>query len=213
MTKKKTDLAGKKKTVKELRKTIAKPVRVRFDTTPKKQSRKPEFEKTLDEVVPIADQGGEDGTRPGPGGQDPGAPDNLDRSDRELSKAPQALALVLKIPFAIWANVSEIPEMKLADAEAEEWAEPIVALLEYYFPGKIPEIAWMWLMFLSATEKVIDSRVKIRYEKRQERKRSQPSTSTPGYRESAVQTAQPAPKHNGAEPAQGYPNEPSGKEN
>lgn len=190
MTKKKTDPAVKKKTAKKVK--------------AKKQTRKPEFEKALDEVVPIADQGEEGGKRLGPG-QDPGAPDNLDRLDRELSKAPQALAPVLKIPFAIWANVSEIPEMKLADAEAEEWAEPIVSLLEYYFPGKIPEIAWMWLMFFSATEKVIDSRVKIRYEKRKERKDTQ--SDVVSTREPAVNTAQPAPKHNGAEPAQGYPSE------
>jgi len=189
MTKKKTAPAGKKKTAKKVK--------------AKKQSRKPEFEMALDKIV-TDDEVREVGTRPGLEAG-PGAPDNLDRLDRELSKAPQALAPVLKIPFSIWASVSEIPEMKLSDAEAQEWAEPIVALLEYYFPGKIPEIAWMWLMFLSATEKVIDSRVKIRYEKRKEIKRSQTSTQTPGYREPVVQTAQSAPKHNGAEPAQGYP--------
>ncbi len=195
MTKKKTAPAGKKKTARKVK--------------AKKQIRKPEFEKALEEIV--TDDVGDVGTRPGPSPQDPGAedsqapPDNLDRPDRELSKASQALAPVLKIPFSIWAGVSEIPEIKLADDEAQEWAEPIVALLEYYFPGKIPEIAWMWLMFLSATEKVIDSRVKMRYEKRQELKSSQTSTSTSGYREPVVQTAQPAPVHNGAEPAQSYP--------
>lgn len=188
MTKKKV----KKKSVKNHK--PAKPVRVDFQT-----KRKPGFETALDEVITETNQGkSEEATRPGPGGQDqvPGAPDNLD-------KAAKALAPVLKIPFSIWAKVSEIPEMKLTDAEAEEWAEPIVALLEYYFPGKIPEIAWMWLMFLSATEKVIDSRVKIRYEKRKER------TLYPGSapREPAANSPQPAPKHNGAEPATEYPKE------
>ncbi|MBA7523273.1 hypothetical protein ES705_15396 [subsurface metagenome] len=200
MTKKKTAPADKKKKVKKHK--IAKPVRVNFYTKPK-----PEFVRTLDEVVEkqTNDKVQEGVTRPGPTKQDPGAGDNLGRLDP--SKAPQALAPVLKIPFSIWAGVSEIPEMKLSDDEAEEWAVPIVALLEYYFPGKIPEIAWIWLMFLSATEKVIDSRVKIRYEKRQERERSH-SVSVP--RESVVppQPA-PAPKHNGAEPAESYPNESS----
>jgi len=137
MTKKKTATAGKKKTAEKVE--------------AKKQARKPGFEQALEEVIT------KDQAKEVPGGQDPSAPDNLDKSDRELSKASKALAPVLKIPFSIWAKVSEIPEMKLTDAEAEEWAEPIVALLEYYFPGKIPEIAWMWLMFLSATEKVIDA--------------------------------------------------------
>jgi len=201
MVKKKPAPAGKKKTVKKVK--------------PKKQTRKPDFEKALDEVI-AKDQVGElregpgtarrGGTRSGPGGQGPCAPDNLARLDRELSKAPKALAPVLKIPFSIWANVSQIPEMKLNDAEAQEWAEPIIDLLEYYFPGKIPEIVWIWLMFLTATEKVIDSRVKIRYEKRQERKRS---GLAPGQfdREPAAHTTQPAPKHNGAEPAESYPQE------
>ena len=206
MTKKKKTPAGTKKTEPFSKSKLAKPVRVHFGPGPKvKQIRKPEFEKALDEVISKPDQGEDGGTRPGLEAG-PGAPDNLGKLDRELSKASKALAPVLKIPFAIWANVSEIPEMRLADDEALEWAEPIVALLEYYFPGKIPEIAWMWLMFLSATEKVIDSRVKIRYEKRKEQS-SQPSTSTSGYREPAVPTAQPALRHNGADPAQGYPSE------
>jgi len=187
MTKKKT--ADKKKSIKVHK--PAKPIRVHFHT-----KQKPGFEQALDEVITEADQGKEEATRPGMGrkDQDQGAPDNLDR-------APKALAPVLKIPFSIWAKVSEIPEIKLTDAEAEEWAEPIIALLEYYFPGKIPEIAWIWLMFLSATEKVIDSRVKIRYEKRKALQR--PGTAP---REPAA-TPQPAPKHKGAEPANGYPKE------
>ena len=206
MTKKKTK---KKKSIKNHK--PAKPIRVHFHT-----NRKPEFEKALDEVVPndqlrnvpegpgTARRGG---TRPGPDGQDPGAPDNLARLDRELSKAPQALAPVLKIPFSIWASVSQIPEMKLTDPEAEEWAEPMVALLEYYFPGKIPEIIWIWLLFLTATEKVIDSRVKIRYEKLQERSHS--ASSAPSGPAAAHTTRQPAPApaHNGAEPALSYPQE------
>ncbi|MBA7496451.1 hypothetical protein ES702_07059 [subsurface metagenome] len=193
-----------------------KPVRVRFGPGPKvkakKQSRKPEFEKALEEIPPKeqTDQVRKVGMRPGPSQPDPGAeegpapPDDLARIDSQLSKAPKALAPVLKIPFSIWANVSQIEEMKLSDIEAEEWARPIIDLLEYYFPGRIPEIVWIWLMFLSATEKVIDSRVKIRYEKRQERKRS---GSAPGQseREPAAHTTRSAPKHNGAKPADSYP--------
>jgi len=182
----------------------------------KKQSRKPEFEEALAEIKeqdqPVEGPDRKVGTHPGPAQPDPGAeeapvpPDDLTRIDRQLSKAPKALAPVLKIPFSIWANVSQIEEMKLTDAEAVEWAGPIVELLEYYFPGRIPEIVWIWLMFLSATEKVIDSRVKIRYEKRQERKRS---GSAPGQseREPAAHTTRSAPKHKGAEPAESYPTE------
>lgn len=180
----------------------------------KKQTRKPEFEKSLDEIkkqdVPVEGPDRVLGTRPGPTQPGPGAeegpcpPDNLARLDHQLSKAPKALAPVLKIPFSIWASVSQIPEMKLTDPEAEEWAEPIIALLEYYFPGRIPEIIWIWLMFLTATEKVIDSRVKIRYEKRKE---ISLHGGRPAPREPAEHTTKPAPIHNGNEPAQGYPQE------
>jgi len=181
----------------------------------KKQTRKPNFEKALEEIkeqdqpVDVPDRVGK---RPGPSPQDPGAeespapPDDLAKIDRQLSKAPKALAPVLKIPFSIWASVSQIEEMKLSDIEAEEWAEPIISLLEYYFPGRIPEIIWIWLMFLTATEKVIDSRVKIRYEKRQERKQAAQIPGSP-QTEPAAHTTQPAPRRQGAEPAEGYPNE------
>lgn len=190
MTKKKTAPADKKKTAKKVK--------------AKKQSRKPEFENALDEVITESHRE-EVGKRPGPGVRDPGAEDNIERVDRESSKAPQAIAPVLKIPFSIWASVSEIPEMKLSDVEAQELAEPVVALLEYYFPGKIPEIAWMWLMFLAATEKVIDSRVKIRYEKRKERSLGSSTPKEPVGSHNT--TPQPAPIHKGAEPAAGYPKE------
>ena len=189
MTKKKTVPADKKKTAKKIK--------------AKKQVRKPDFENALNEVAlgeQTNDQAQDGVKRPSSIRQDSGAGDNLDRLDR--SKAPQALAPVLKIPFSIWASVSEIPEMKLSDDEAEEWAEPMVALLEYYFPGKIPEIAWIWLMFLSSTEKVIDSRVKIRYEKRQERERSHSVPVGPGE---PVAASQPAPRRDGAEPTTEYP--------
>lgn len=222
MTKKKTapkkkKAAADKKKKSDRRENVQTPPHSDTDVTrrAKKQTRKPKFENTLDKIKeqdrPVDGPDRKGGARPGPSQPDPGAgdsqrpPDSLDRI-QPSDKAPKALAPVLKIPFSIWANVSQIEEMKLSDIEAEEWAGPIVELLEYYFPGRIPEIVWIWLMFLSATEKVIDSRVKIRYEKRQERKSS---ASAPGQseREPAAHTTQPAPKHNGNEPAEGYPKE------
>jgi len=166
----------------------------------KKQIRKPDFEKALDEVI-LKDQTAKVQEEQGPR---PGAPDSLAPGATSKSdKAPKALAPVLKIPFSIWASVSQIPEMNLSDIEAQEWAEPMIDLLEYYFPGKIPEIIWIWLMFLTATEKVIDSRVKIRYEKRKERHNSQARPAHPT--EPVAAQRQPAPAHNGAEPAESYP--------
>ena len=121
-------------------------------------------------------------------------------------KAARALAPVLKIPFAIWAKIDEIPEIRLSQDEALEWAEPLTDILEYYFPGKIPEIAWMWLMLLESTGRVIDSRIEIRHQK----KKQPPETAAPVISmsqgpDTQRSTDRPAPPHNGAEPAQGYP--------
>jgi len=118
-------------------------------------------------------------------------------------KAHAGLVPVLKIPFVIWSNIAKIPEIRLSDEEAEEWGLPVTQLLEYYFPGKIPEIAWVWLMFLSSTGKVIDSRVKIMHDK----KLSPPSPGGPASSAEPAPGGAKKPKHKGAEVAEDFPQE------
>lgn len=199
MTKKKV---AKKKAS---RKKVAKPVKV----TSKKQN--PEFEQALAEEARAAEsrkteeneKAGRLDTRPGISAQSPSAEVQPESTVPPKPKAARALAPVLKIPFAIWAKIDDIPEIKLSQDEALEWAEPIADILEYYFPGKIPEIAWMWLMLLESTGRVIDSRVEIRHQK----KKQLSSGTSPEAQKTAAAgpDLQPAPQHEGAEPASEYP--------
>lgn len=204
MTKKK---AAKKKA---FPKKVAKPVKVTF----KGKKQNPEFEQALAEEAQAAEsrkakedeKAGRSDKRPGVSAQGPGAEDQPESTVPPKPKAVRALALVLKIPFAIWAKIDEIPEIKLSQDEAQEWAEPIADILEYYFPGKIPEIAWMWLMLLESTGRVIDSRVEIRHQKKKQFSAGT-STTAPGPQVTAMAgpDSQPAPPHKGAEPANDYP--------
>jgi len=178
------------------------------------QKRKPGFEAALEAEAQVAEsrrieeeeKAGRSDTRPGVSAQDPGAHGQPEST--VPPKAARALAPVLKIPFAIWAKIDEIPELKLSQDEAQEWAEPITDILEYYFPGKIPEIAWMWLMLLESTGRVIDSRIEIRHQKKKELESAQETPVQQGpdkIPRSPRSANRPAPNHNGAEPATGYP--------
>lgn len=171
--------------------------------------RKPDFEQALVDEAQAAEvkkqkelaKAGRTETSTGPG-DSPGPPD--DHVVQVPDRAAQALAPVLKIPFVIWSNIENIPEIRLSDEEAQEWTEPFVELLEYYFPGKVPEIAWIWLCFLTATGRVIDSRIEIRHKHKEGS--AAPQVAGQGPKQEA-----PGPtiitKHNGAEPAEDYPNE------
>jgi len=204
MSKKK---AAKKKVA---TKKVGKPIQVTFD--PRKKQRIPEFEQVLAEEAKLAElRKAEENEKAGRSdtrdiAQDPGAQGPPESTVPPKPKAARALAPVLKIPFAIWAKIDEIPEIKLSQDEALEWADPIADILEYYFPGKIPEIAWMWLMLLESTGRVIDSRIEIRHQKK---KQISEGSSPEGPRNVVAQgpDVSPAPQHNGAEPAEGYPKE------
>lgn len=178
------------------------------------KKRKPGFEAALEVEAQAAEarrreEAEKDGSHTRPGSQAitqesvPGA----EPASTIPHNAARAIAPVLKIPFAIWAKIDEIPEIRLSQDEALEWAEPLTKILEYYFPGKIPEIAWMWLMLLESTGRVIDSRIEIRHQKKKQL--SEPSTPdksmSQGPDTNQRSNDRPAPPHNGAEPAESYP--------
>ena len=173
--------------------------------TKARQKRKPAFEAALDVEAQAAELQQAQAVESDKIKKMP-APESPEFAEpaRLPDKTYPGLIPVLKIPFAIWANVKKMPEIRLSDEEADEWGLPVTQLIEYYFPGKIPEIAWVWLMFLSSTGKVIDSRVDMIHEKRQGDERSpKPGPEGP--------VAKPAPggppAHQGSEPAEGYPQE------
>jgi len=94
---------------------------------------------------------------------------DLDRVNTLPEKANEQICPVLKIPFKFWAKSQKLPGLALSDKEAKEWALPITKLLEWYFPGKIPEIAWVWLMFVGSTFEVLDTRLDIIQKAREEK--------------------------------------------
>lgn len=179
------------------------------------KKRKPGFEAALEVEAQAAEargleeeeKAGSPGSQTRPGSQATTLSPGAEPVSTIPPKAAKAIAPVLKIPFAIWAKIDEIPEIRLSQDEALEWAEPITDILEYYFPGKIPEIAWMWLMLLESTGRVIDSRIEIRHQKKKQL--SEPSTPdismSQGPDINQRSNDRPAPPHNGAEPAGGYP--------
>ena len=117
--------------------------------------------------------------------------------------AKKAIAPFLKIPFGIWANIEDIKEIRLSTEEAQEWAEPIVAILEYYYPDKVPEVVWIWLMLLTATGHVIDSRIDIKH--RIKEGSAAPQVAGQGPAQESPGSTSKEPAHNGAEPGTGFP--------
>ena len=165
----------KKKTTKKKTK-IKKPVKAESKKTqPKIEEPKPEFEAALNNVAgesqttpesePAKD--GRGGARPGAGR--PRGTDDLSRVNRLPQKANETLIPILQMPFSFWSKTQGIKELELADKEAKELALPVTQLLEFYFPGKVPEIAFVWLMFAGSTFKIVDSRLAILAKKRKEK--------------------------------------------
>jgi len=200
MTQKKTKKKTKKKNL-DL-KNVSPPVKVTFS-----HKQNPEFEIALDQEAAraAAKQKAEEEKKQAEI-EDYIDPEKSRGSEQvpELSTIPfnaqKAVSPILKIPFSIWANIAEIPAIKLSDKEAEDWANPIVGLLEYYFPGKVPEIAWIWLMFATSTAHVIDSRFEIQHEHKEGS--AAPHAEEPGEGRIPVQVQ---PRHSGSEPTLTFP--------
>ena len=138
---------------------------------------KPEFEQALKQVasdVPaeaISDaekKDGRGGARPG-AGRPMGVTDDLALVNRLPQKPNLTLIPVLRIPFEIWAQGQGVPGLALKKDEAEELALPVTQLLEFYFPGRIPEIAWVWLMLLGSIYNVVEPRMKLLAELRKQK--------------------------------------------
>lgn len=125
-----------------------------------------------------------------------------------VNKLPErpnlTLIPVLRIPFAIWAQAQGLPELELEKDEGVELALPVTQLLEFYFPGKIPEIAWVWLLLFSSISNVMEPRLKILSQKRKEKK-AQGETTVPTGRGSGDSPSSQAPPALNNNPATGFP--------
>jgi hypothetical protein len=178
----------------------------------KQESKNPNFEAELDKAAAgqvqqqPADQPGIEqqpkkdnrgGARPG-AGRPMGVSDDMALVNRLPQKANVMLVPVLRIPFELWSIANNMPELELTKEEGEDLALPVTQLLEYYFPGKIPEIAWVWLMMCGATYNVMKPRMALI----QARKQQSASVARAG--QPASSPSEPAgsgPKN----PGTGYP--------
>lgn len=125
--------------------------------------------------------------------QGPPAEDQ-DTLDRKI------VADCLKLPFAFWASRAALPELRLTDQEAKEWADPTKALLEHYMP-KIPGIVYAWVGWSVCTCSIMDKRFQIITAEREKRSARQSSESQgtvgpqEGRQANASPIAQGAPKY------------------
>ena len=168
---------------------------------------KPEFEQSLQELhgdhgKPPADEPGEKketrgGPRPG-AGRPKGVTDDFALANRLPEKANETLVPVLQIPFKTWATAVGVKELELNKDEAKDLALPVTQLLEFYFPGRIPEIAWVWLMMLGSTYRILEPRLELLAQKR---KAQGPSVAA-GDKGPAPSSR---PRSGAAEPATGFP--------
>jgi len=163
------------------------------------QPTNPEFEQAVKGLTePKKD--GRGGVRPG-AGRPQGVTDEFAAVNRLPEKANLAIVPVIEIPFDLWAQAMKLPELALGKDEAKNLALPITQLLEYYFPGRIPEIAWIWLMLFASTSNILKPRLKII----SERKKAAGTVATGGVPGARTPTSQASTTGSDmVKPASGY---------
>lgn len=210
MTKKK----AKKQTIKKPKtKPIEKTSAGTKPTTAKQpiEEPKPDFEDALNQIdKELSEESGIPPKKDGRGGAREGAgrprgvTDDFAAVNRLPEKANLTLVPVLQIPFKAWAKGAEIKALELQDKEAEELALPVTQLLEFYFPGKIPEIAWVWLMVTGTLFRIVDKRMDLVKDHKRSLAHKEGPSVTGAVPDSS--SSGPAPNPSGpAQPAQGYP--------
>lgn len=212
-TKKKTPVkapkkpAGKK-TAAGKEPTAEKEPVVKRDPLRQLEDQKPEFEQTLKDIAgshqPAAE--GEEkverrgGPRPG-SGRPKGVTEEFAAVNRLPEKANDTLVPVLQIPFKLWSKSQGVKELELGKDDAKELALPVTQLLEFYFPGRIPEIAWVWLMFAGTAYRILEPRL----EKLAHIRAKKSTSVAAGVRGPAKEDTRPP--SGAAQPASGYPKE------
>lgn len=71
-----------------------------------------------------------------------------------------AIAMVVNLPFDLWAKSQGVSELSLTDEEARAIAEPIKVLLDHYVP-QIPTIAAAWLSFAVVAYGILSPRLDL----------------------------------------------------
>lgn len=79
-----------------------------------------------------------------------GRPKGMTAEKAAVAHLPQlpneSIVAAFRMAFAAWEASVKVSGVALSEDEAKQIALPVTQLLEYYFPGQIPEIAWTWIM-------------------------------------------------------------------
>lgn len=140
----------------------------------------PDFERVVAaQAEPSEESIGTKKVKDGPGGARPGAgrprgTDRLARVNALPEKANEQMIPVLQTPFSLWATSTGVDELRLPEKDAKKLALPITQLLEYYFPGQIPEIVWCWLILAGCVTQVMDGRLQLLKKIRDAKKSGKP---------------------------------------
>ncbi len=136
--------------------------------TPEKPD-KPEGQRPKSEAFEEAVGGGQgfEPVKETRGGPRPGAgrPLGMTADKAVVKNLPQqpneTIVKTVEMIFSIWAHRVRVPEVAVTGDEARQLALPITQLQEHYWPGGIPEIAWVWIAAATAFYSVVDSRIRI----------------------------------------------------
>ena len=81
--------------------------------------------------------------------------------------------------FLFWSKKANIEDLALTDEEADLWSLPATQLQENYFPGLIPEIMSIWIEFIYASIRIMESRFDLINEVRKQRREARDTKAEP----------------------------------
>jgi hypothetical protein len=166
------------------------------------QPTNPEFEQLTKSPGQEIKKENRGGLRPG-AGRPMGVGDELAVVNRLPEKANELICDCIELPFDLWADVNNIPDLALTKEEAKRLGLPVTQLMEYYFPGKIPVIAWAWMNFGASLVNVFKKRLKLLRQKKAAGKaangggpdRSSPTSQVPAAGSKLSDMVLPATSH------------------
>lgn len=99
------------------------------------------------------------GPRPG-SGRKPGVTADQSRV-RNLPDIPnETVKYAIDGLFKLWAGSTKIPDVQLTEDELNAMAVPATKLQEYYAPGMVNHITWVWMSLATASFIIIEPRIK-----------------------------------------------------
>jgi len=132
----------------------------------------PEFEEKLQVGIPEAIKRGPGRPRLTKEFPAPGEPSLLQLTDTAVKAA-------VKIPFILWAETNQMPELNLLDSEVTELSTAVKGLLDYYCP-ELPTPILLWCNATLTLTAIVSPRLqKIQKQKSRQVKKEQGTEAKP----------------------------------